>query len=214
MNDETFSSVDARIARLERQNLILKIVGFGALLFVAFNFGVGKKAVEETQIKAQKFVLVDAQGKECGYLGYDAESRNPRLSLKQCGGSNEQISLRYDNNSPMIMLDAGLPRATLKADREQKMSILYLEGQQGSPGGSSGVARISSGSTATAPQFYLEGREKGRVDIWGNSRQSLRIQDDGSLTRFLINKTNPESIALRFYDKTGTRETFKVPPTP
>lgn len=209
---ETNNPLDftARIERLERQNLILKIIGLTGLFILSALFVVNTTSARGSQVVAQKFIITDDNGKECGYLGFDPTTKNPRLSLKQCNGSMEQIGLLIEKDSASLRLDAlGLPTAFMTANRAEGMAKLELNGQAGSPGGSSGVAYLSSGSTAVPPQFFLEGREKGRVDIWGG-RHYFRVQDSSSLTRFLIDKLSTDDVALHFYDKNGA-ETHHVP---
>jgi hypothetical protein len=89
MNDETFSSVDARIARLERQNLILKIVGFGALLFVAFNFGVGKKQLKKHKSKRKNLCWLTRRAKNAVI---SATMPNPEIRVFRSNNAGEATS--------------------------------------------------------------------------------------------------------------------------
>ena len=211
---KTIKSTDLteRVERLERQNLILKTIGLTGLFIASIFFVINSTAAKDSEIVAQKFTLISPDGKECGYLGYDSATKNPRLSLKQCGGTPEVIGLLIEKDSPSLRLDAlGRPMAILSADKNTGSAQLMLESSVVSEN-SSGVAFLSSGNAAVAPQFFLEGREKGRIDLW-QGRDFFRIQDANNLKRFSIDKSNPDTIALHFFDKNGNTETYKVPPT-
>lgn len=207
MNDTEFSSMNARIKRLERHNLILKIIGFAGLLFLAFNFGTGKNSVEETQIKAQKFVLMDEQGKECGYLGYDNEWKSPRLFLTDCGTNRERIDLNVRNYIPALILRGAASTAILQGGSEDKQAILSLQADY------AGATSLQSGSRQSTPQLLLDGKEKGVVQLFADGEFFKIYDNDKNRRRFSIKKNEEDAVALYFFDKAG-KENYRVPAKP
>ena len=212
MNDVAVSNLNARIEWLERQNLILKIIGLVVVFVFVLAFVIPKTNANDSEVAAQRFTLLSPDGKKCGYLGYDQETKNPRLSLGECGGSQEMIGLIIEKDSSSLVLDVfGFPRALLQTNRRQGNAILGLYGQPVSDG-ASGAAYMSSGNNQSAPQLFLDGREKGRLDLFINSKDYFRFSDDKAKTRFVINKPQNDNVALRFYDKTGANEIYRVTP--
>lgn len=212
MQTENSTDLLTRVEKLERQNLILKVIGSAVLLFAAYSFGSNQNFgfKDNTTITAQKFAIVNDKGKECGYLGYDAETQNPKLFFTDCGTDNERITLSTNKYVPALRLGGVGSTAILQGGTEKpqngnwnSQAILQLWADY------AGSASISSGDQQSAPQMLLDGKKKGSVQLFADG-DFFKIYDDGNKKRFSVRKTDRDAISLFFFDKDG-KETHRFP---
>lgn len=202
MENEVFSEIEAKIKKLERQNIFLKIFGLIIVLVFGFAFVSHNTTAQQTEITAQKFKIVSPDGKNCGFLGFDPKSKNAQLSMTLCGGTNPEVKLFVDENNAVLNLNVGNPMAILQATRKSGMSSLQLQSEPGTPGGTYGVSIMESGNKAVPPHLILDGRDKGRMEFFLNSNY-LKVEDDGRKTRMAIFKPHNDNLAIQFYSKFG-----------
>lgn len=97
------NTIEQRLEKLERQNRRMKLAGIGALViagaFLLTGQASGPRILPE--VRANSFVLVDAQGKPRATLGMYADQ--PRLALSDTNGT-VRAALAVSSGGPVLMM--------------------------------------------------------------------------------------------------------------
>jgi hypothetical protein len=214
MQEANMALLESRLERLERQNRNWKICLLSLLLIGGCLFIAAASSPKPKQIVAQRFVLVDDRGTECGYMGFDS-SNNPSVSLKQCyPGALDQVKLFVAKETSTLWLDSlGRPTISLSTSRQRNDASLLMSGEMAGTRGSE--INLSTGSRIVTPHFSMDGKGgRGRIDIDSAGTTStlpyLQIADSDQKDRFGIRKTNDGGVTQVFKDKNG-REVYRIP---
>ena len=145
------SSIESRLARLERQNRLLKRAGAVVAVAVACVLLTGQGAGGGGQpVKASGFLLVDAKGKTAGMWGFGADGsptfqlfdstgkprvgisvigdKVPSLAFTDTGGNLRAITKVVEDGSPTLQLyDEKIPRIGLSVLRNGEPTMVLLD---------------------------------------------------------------------------------------
>jgi len=107
-------NIKQRLEKLERQNRRMKLAGVGALVIAAAFLLMGQASGPRTlpEVRANSFVLVDAQGRQRATLSMDMNE--PGLALRDASGAIRAMLANSPQGPTLGLLDAnGKAAATL-----------------------------------------------------------------------------------------------------
>ena len=161
--------VEERLADLERQNRRMKalLVAMGLLAGSAAFLAAGPadRDVHVRSLKAQRIDLVDAQGKDVGFLGLSAEG-SPSLVLRQ---GRTTASLLASEDTAQVEVFGGPNRwASMEAGTQTLASL------------ASGDGRVTIDVTDLDPSIAMvDGTGKPRVVLHGRNQDPCLMFVDG-----------------------------------
>lgn len=193
----SFDSLHARLDRLERTNRRYRL-GAMALATGAFAWiACGIAPQTKSELKAERFVLLAADGSDRGVLELDSKG-NPTLILR-----NEDASVLLTTNGPSLLLRGpdGKTGAFMGIDTKndaklELSSSRVLDGVRlvAHPDGSSGV-------------YVLDptGRERGGLEALAGGGSALNLRDERGIVRgqFALDANTLPNLLL--LDSAGTR---------
>jgi hypothetical protein len=186
--DSQASEINARLAKLERENRRMKKVGIVAIVFASVLFISGQAKTNKI-VEANEFRLLDASGKERATL--DVFRGQPELFIRSLNGQSD-VLLGTDPSGPFLIMGplTGQATVTLKPDN------LSLEGP-------AGKLRIALNHEAGGPNLTIEDNE-GYSTVLGRS--------DLVLTKIGKKEQTPAA-SLVLFDK-GRKLLWAVPWSP
>ncbi len=126
-----------RLEKVESQNRIFKMAGLGVIIlllgFIVYTL------IPVSQIKAERFIICDKQGKQYGWLGVEKDMPKVFFVNNYCSMSLDMVTLRFKtSDSDISITPIGLLAQNLKEQRsvmlsfgyEDKSPSLYLSGEE------------------------------------------------------------------------------------
>ena len=137
MDNDTDLLLVKRLEKLEKQYNLFKIVGIGSILILLVF--IIHSLIPMSQIKAERFIICDKQGKEYGWLGVEKDVPKIFFDNNYCSMSLDMLTLRFKtSDSDISITPIGLLAQNLKEQRsvmlsfgyENKSPSLYLSGEE------------------------------------------------------------------------------------
>lgn len=177
--DNSIDVLIKRMDKLEKQNKLFKIVGIGSviLLFAFIVYSI----IPISQIKAQRFIICDNQGKECGWLG--VEKNLPKLvfehELSKTTIEDQRLMFQHGEFGPFLVITIDGINAFNNDKKDALQGFMLTLSDDGSP--------------------YLSlGGKDARIDIDGKSFGiSLNTKD-------ILEINEPQGLSFSKW-KSGTR---------
>lgn len=102
-------SIESRLAKLERENRLLRVVALGVLALAALPWMLASRAEIEETIRAKGFTLVDDDGVVRGAWSFEPDTKTTLLRLQSPNGS---AAIVLDTNLDTNQKRAPSPGAT------------------------------------------------------------------------------------------------------
>ncbi len=198
MNEPQIDVLTQRLDRLERQNRWWKILGVSAMAILGLAVFVGatgsKEKIQAQTVEARNFVLRDADGQAVGTLGLEKEHGWPVLALTNANGETGVVLSATDaEHGSFLRLSDEEGRDRVVLSVPNSIGLILLKDEENKPQAVLGERLLS---------LYDEnGTQRMKIETAGNP--VLRLMDEASETRVLLDSSFDGSPAIRFFDNGG-----------
>lgn len=126
-------SIESRLAKLERENRLLRVVVFVGLVLAALPWTLASRAEIEETIRAKGFTLVDDDGVVRGAWSFEPDTKTTLLRIQSPNGSaaivldTNQKRATSPGATPNIALTASLDGNSLKMNT----GVVAIEDRRG-----------------------------------------------------------------------------------
>lgn len=115
------------VSRLQRRVRLLEVMVIASLSVTVLAVS-GDPVDTAREVRAQKFVLVDAGGQALGELGVAEEDRSVRLVIRREGQAGAWLGVRADGAPGLALLrPSGLPRVEVRGGEAESTLRFYGE---------------------------------------------------------------------------------------
>ncbi|MEQ8788607.1 MAG: hypothetical protein RIC55_20015 [Pirellulaceae bacterium] len=169
-SNDSLTSLHRRLEKLERQNRLLRRVGFAAMILVVVAVVSGQARRTSREVAAEAFLLLDAEGKTRGELVMAEDG--PLLRLLDAEGQ-PRATLSGGSKTALVLYDAaGKPRVSTAAmEAEAGLSIFDEEGRP--------QAKVAVAGGRPALDLFEDGKRRVAVGVARGDAAAALLSEAG-----------------------------------